>query len=173
MHEDDRSNGPGMSSEEQPVAESGAPAHVGRKAIGAAALIFDEQKRALLVRRNYSRHAWVLPGGAVEAGESVVDAVVREVLEETGLVVEPERVTGIYHEPQHPAGDFLHFAFLCRRLDSTVDPRIPPDELSDWGFFGPADLPRPISELTVRRISDAVSGGIVLPVTVPRSRLVP
>jgi ADP-ribose pyrophosphatase YjhB (NUDIX family) len=100
-----------------------------------------------------------------------VEAVVREVLEETGLHVRAERISGIYHEPEHPSGDFLHFVFLCRRLDSTAVLRLPPEELSAWGWWPVEELPRPISELTVRRIADAVKGGLVLPVTVPRSRL--
>jgi 8-oxo-dGTP diphosphatase len=158
--------------EQLPVAEPDAPSDVARKAVGSAALIFDEQGHVLLVRRNYLRHDWVPPGGAVEAGESVVDAVVREVLEETGLEIRPERLSGVYHEPEHPAGDFLHFAFICRRLDSTAEPTIPPGEISDWGYFPVDDLPRPISELTVRRVSDAIAGGLALPVTVARSRLV-
>jgi hypothetical protein len=49
--------------------------------------------------------------------------------------------------------------------------RLPPEELSAWGWWPVEELPRPISELTVRRIADAVKGGLVLPVTVPRSRL--
>ena len=71
-----------------------------------------------------------------------------------------------------PAGDFLHFVFVCRRLDPTALPRLQQDELTDWRFSPPDDLPRPISDLTVRRIRDAISGDVQrLPVTVARSRL--
>ena len=50
----------------------------------------DGRKRVLLIRRGQEplKGAWSLPGGAVELGETLEDAICREVLEETGLVVE-------------------------------------------------------------------------------------
>ena len=160
-----------MSDTSGPVAETES-ADVACKSAGSSAVITDESGRVLLVRRNYSRHDWVLPGGGVDAGESVVDAGVREVREETGLEVVAQRLSGVYHEPDHPAGDFLHFVFVCETADSTAQLTPQPGEISDCGYFAPDDLPRPISDLTVRRIRDALAGGLALPVTVERSRLV-
>lgn len=58
--------------------------------VGVGALIFDKG-RVLLVRRGHapSLGEWSIPGGALEVGETLADGVKREVLEETGLVVEP------------------------------------------------------------------------------------
>ena len=44
--------------------------------------------------------AWAQPGGFLEADETVIQGAVRETLEETGLVVEPDRIVGIYSRPQ-------------------------------------------------------------------------
>lgn len=60
------------------------------------ALVYDEVGRLLLIQRGQPPHAgtWSLPGGRVEAGESGAQAVIREVAEETGLVVTAHRVVG-------------------------------------------------------------------------------
>ncbi len=67
----------------------------------AGALISDDEGRLLLVRRGRppSAGTWSLPGGRVEPGETTYAAVVREVFEETALVVVPERVVGRVERP--------------------------------------------------------------------------
>ncbi|WP_019816593.1 NUDIX domain-containing protein [Saccharomonospora saliphila] len=61
------------------------------------AVVHDAAGRLLLVRRGHApaRGLWSLPGGRVEQGESDGDAVAREVREETGLRVRPQRLVGI------------------------------------------------------------------------------
>ena len=61
-----------------------------RPIVGVGAVIFDED-RVLLIRRGHApmQGEWPLPGGALELGETLEDGVKREVLEETGLIVEP------------------------------------------------------------------------------------
>jgi len=60
------------------------------------ALVYDDRNRLLLIKRGREpgRGLWSLPGGRVEAGESLSQAMTREVLEETGLVVEAGSVVG-------------------------------------------------------------------------------
>lgn len=60
------------------------------------ALAYDAEGRLLLIRRRNEpgRGLWSVPGGRVEAGESDAEAVVREMAEETGLVVEPGALVG-------------------------------------------------------------------------------
>lgn len=53
----------------------------------------------LLVRQNYGKRYWSLPGGVMEAGESLEQAAMREVREETGLEVQLGRLVGVYSKP--------------------------------------------------------------------------
>ena len=70
----------------------------GQLRLGCSAVIFDEQKRALLTRR-VDNGLWCLPGGGLESGESVAEACEREVWEETGLRVGVKRLIGVYSNP--------------------------------------------------------------------------
>jgi len=76
--------------------------------------------RALLIRRGkeplYGR--WVVPGGTVELGESLEDALVREMEEETGLRVEPVEILTVFDRIHREEGQVVqHFVivdYLCR-----------------------------------------------------------
>ncbi len=136
---------------------------VERVALGAAAVILDREGRILLVRHSYARRNWELPGGVAENGESPEQTAVREVAEETGLTVIPERVTGIYLEPGHRLGPVMHLVLRCRREPADAEPRITSDEIIDLAWVEPSDMPRPISDFTIRRIKDAMTSGPLLP----------
>lgn len=98
------------------------PEHGPREVPCVGAIVRDDQGRLLLVRRGNAPSAglWSLPGGRVEPGESEVEAVVREVAEETGLVVEPERVVGIVRRPGRDGSTYVISDYACTVRGGTL-----------------------------------------------------
>jgi 8-oxo-dGTP pyrophosphatase MutT (NUDIX family) len=81
--------------------------------------VFDDAGRLLLVQQREGGD-WSTPGGLIEPGERPADAAVRETWEETGLLVRPERVVGLYGGPEcvvrYSNGDEVQYvitAFEC------------------------------------------------------------
>jgi ADP-ribose pyrophosphatase YjhB (NUDIX family) len=64
------------------------------------AVVTDQHDRIVLIKRR-DNDLWALPGGGMELGESIVDAAVREVKEETGLDIEVAGLIGVYTNPRH------------------------------------------------------------------------
>jgi len=115
--------------------------------LGAFAIIFDPQGRVLLCHRR-DMDMWNLPGGGVESGEMPDEAVVREVVEETGLEVVVERLVGIYGK----VDDDLVFAFTCRVVGGQLSISAESDE---YGYFQIDQIPLNTSSRHVERIRDA------------------
>src|SRR5437899_12159923 len=91
--------------------------------IGVFALIFDDQGRVLLAHRR-DIDWWNLPGGGMEARETVDETLRRKVYEETGLVVEIEQLVDVYSKPQKQE---VVLTFRCHVtgevLKDTTEPR--------------------------------------------------
>ena len=68
--------------------------------VAVTAVVVNDQGELLLQKRT-DNDLWGLPGGAMNTGESIGQAVIREVKEETSLDVEPTGVVGIYSDPGH------------------------------------------------------------------------
>ncbi|MGH3923262.1 MAG: NUDIX hydrolase [Pseudonocardiaceae bacterium] len=66
-----------------------------RHSVSVAGIVFDDHDRVLAIRRR-DNDQWQPPGGVLELGETFEDGVRREVLEETGIHVRVERLTGVY-----------------------------------------------------------------------------
>lgn len=72
-------------------------AELPRHLIAVSALVRDNNGAVLLVRTHARQDTWELPGGHVEEGEALDVAIRREFLEETGLVIRPMGITGVYY----------------------------------------------------------------------------
>jgi ADP-ribose pyrophosphatase YjhB (NUDIX family) len=82
---------------------------------GAAAIIFDDQERILIMKRTRGPY-WCIPGGRMNLGESAQDCCVRETEEETGLQVQIVRLVGLYTNPRsicsYPDGN-VHQSYIA------------------------------------------------------------
>jgi ADP-ribose pyrophosphatase YjhB (NUDIX family) len=90
--------------------------------VGVGAIII-EQLQVLLVKRAHPplQAQWSIPGGVLEVGEMVREAAVREAREETGLIVEPGDLLGVYDRVLRDAERRVQYHyvlvdFLCRRV---------------------------------------------------------
>jgi len=110
----------------------------GNLRIGCSAVIFDDQHRVLLTRRA-DNGQWCLPGGAMEAGESVIETCEREVWEETGLRVRIARLIGVYSNRDaliiYPDGNRVQMVVL--NFEAIVIAGQPglSNETTDIGYF--------------------------------------
>ena len=82
--------------------------HTPNHYISASAVILNQDKDILLIKG--PRRGWELPGGLVEIGEKITDALIREVLEETGVVINNISYRGLCHFLEANTINFLFLA---------------------------------------------------------------
>jgi ADP-ribose pyrophosphatase YjhB (NUDIX family) len=118
--------------------------------------VIDSDQRVLLTRRE-DFEVWCLPGGAVDEGESLAEAAVREVHEETGLEVRLLHLVGIYSRPR--LGGYHTLAlFAAEVVGGLLAPD--PHEVIEVQWFAAAELPRDLLWGQRERIEDALAGRV-------------
>ncbi|MEC0238437.1 NUDIX domain-containing protein [Paenibacillus dokdonensis] len=122
------------------------------KRMGAAAVIFDSEGQVLLVRHSYGKNNWELPGGKSEKDESAQETAQREVMEETGLEVNVGQLTGVYYDPNY---DMHHFVFIAA-INPGQEAKPSSPEILECRYCSLDDLPKPISDFTLRRIQETI-----------------
>lgn len=120
--------------------------------VGAAGILLARRAREPF------RGTWEVPGGFVELGEHPVDAARREVREELGLELTVTGLVGIYLAPS-PRGQWLQTVVVEGTSDG--DPVADPDEVTDWRWFAPADIPVVMAADHRRRVEDWMAGRTV------------
>lgn len=103
-----------------------------RHAVVVGALVRDERGRCLLVRHH--RRGWEIPQGRVEAGETLLGALSREVREETGVSITPGPLACVWSKVTPPAA--LVFTFLAAWREGVARPSA---ETPEVGWFTPEE----------------------------------
>ena len=128
---------------------------------GASALIFDEARERVLLTRREDNGRWCLPGGGMDPGESVAEACVREVLEETGLEVRVTKLVGIYTTPdlfiEYPDGNKIQPVAFSFEVEITGGELGLSDETTGFGWYTVAEMETmDTMEHHVQRVRDGV-----------------
>jgi 8-oxo-dGTP diphosphatase len=123
-------------------------------------IVESADKRILLIKRRTVpfRGYWALPGGRVEAGESVQEATVREVKEETGLDIEIIRKIGEYREKGFKDGveyDYTPACFLAKPIGGEI--RRQEGEIEEIKLVKLEEMPKKLAFLHSRMIRDYAS----------------
>ena len=129
--------------------------------LGVRGVAVDEAGRVLLVKHTYL-HGWWLPGGGVERGQSCEDALIREMHEEAGDIVEGRpTLISVHANERHFRGDHV---LVCRIDRFTLTDRTSHGEIAEVGWFDPEALPDDTHRATRGRLAEVMGGVDVNPV---------
>lgn len=118
---------------------------------GTAVIVFRDHEVLLIKREDFE--VWAPPGGSIDPGESVSDAAIREVREETGLEVQLIHLVGIYSRPKWDSHIIM---FAAQAARGVMRPQA--NEVVDAQFFDINALPPDLIWWYRQPISDAING---------------
>jgi 8-oxo-dGTP pyrophosphatase MutT (NUDIX family) len=124
--------------------------------LGVRALVVDEAGRVFLVKHSYVS-GWHLPGGGVEPGETLLDALIRELREEGNIEpTGPPVLHGLFFNHRVSRRDHVA-VFVVREFRQIAAP-VPDREIVAHGFFGLDELPNDTTAGTRARIIEILGG---------------
>ena len=119
--------------------------------LGVRAAAFDAEGRVFLVRHSYVP-GWHMPGGGVERGETLGQALIKELREEGNLELDGEaELFAVYFNKRTSRRDHVAF-YRCRVRQTT--PKRADHEILEAGFFAPDALPEDVTPATRRRLAE-------------------
>ncbi|MEK4715069.1 MULTISPECIES: NUDIX domain-containing protein [Sporosarcina] len=129
---------------------------------GVAIIILDEDNRVLLQKRA-DVGLWGIPSGHVEIGETVSEAAIREMKEETNLDIRITKLIGVYSDPDsqvfsYPKGKIVHFITTCFLAEIiSGELRCNSSESLDIQYFEQQDLPSDLLKMHPCWLKDALA----------------
>jgi len=124
--------------------------------LGVRAALIHPERGVFLIEHTYTP-GWYLPGGGVEAGETALDALTREVAEEGNIRLDgPPVLHGLFHNVAMSPRDHVA-VYVCRAFHQTA-PKQPDREIRDSGFFPLDALPAGATRATRARLAEIVAG---------------
>ena len=124
--------------------------------MGVRAVVIDSDERVFLVKHSYVA-GWHLPGGGVEVGETIIDALKRELIEEGRIeVVGEAELHGLFFNSYASRRDHVA-VFVVRKFRQDRMPE-PNREITACGFFDVDELPEETTLGTRLRITEVLDG---------------
>ena len=116
----------------------------GSLGVGCSASVFDVSGEKVLLVRGADDGKWAVPGGYMEPGENFTEACRREVLEETGLEVNVNRLIGIFTSPnlllEYADGNKWQLVILHFDAEPVSGELRPSEETTEFGFFSLSEI---------------------------------